>query len=51
MKVVEPHRKDLRVTCPECGSIIELENSSEEWDWYSRILDCPVCHKYKTRNV
>lgn len=34
MKIIEEHIKDLRVTCPECGSILELKDKSEEWDWY-----------------
>lgn len=51
MKIIEAKRNDLRVKCPECGSILELANKSEEWDWYSGTLDCPVCHKHKKRNV
>lgn len=51
MKVIEEHRKDLIVKCSECGSVLQLENESEEWDWYSEILDCPVCHKHKKRYV
>lgn len=51
MKIIQDNSHKKRVICPECGSILELENESEEWDWYSEILDCPICHKHKKRNV